>query len=164
MDDALAAAVAEACRRDPSLPVPDAEDLVRAVLGLPGDAPELARRLLDERPELDASWANAGVAPCLPGGFVAVTLKDDKGGIVAVMVDEGFDVRTLKVGPPDKAPATKRSSELTAGMIAPVTKPGEYDVFVSVGQRDGTPAIALPLANDDGQKRYKLGRITLKAE
>ena len=59
MDDALAAAVAEACRRDPSLPVPDAEDLVRAVLGLPGDAPELARRLLDERPELDASWANA---------------------------------------------------------------------------------------------------------
>ena len=51
--------LAEACRRDPSLPVPDAEDLVRAVLGLPGDAPELARRLLDERPELDASWANA---------------------------------------------------------------------------------------------------------
>ena len=33
--------------------------------------------------------------------------------------------------------------------------------FVPVGQRDGTPTIALPLANDDGQRRYRLGKITL---
>ena len=41
-------------------------------------------------------WANAGVAPCYPGGFPALTLKDSKGGIVAVLVDEGFDLRGLK--------------------------------------------------------------------
>jgi hypothetical protein len=40
--------------------------------------------------------------------------------------------------------------------------PGDYDVFVSVGQRDGTPTIALPLPDDDGQRRYKLGRMTLR--
>ena len=44
---------------------------------------------------VEATWANAGVAPCYPGGFVALTLKDDKGGMVAVLVDEGFDVRDL---------------------------------------------------------------------
>jgi hypothetical protein len=37
-------------------------------------------------------------------------------------------------------------------------------MFVSVGRRDGTPTIALPLPPDDGQRRYKVGRITLKAE
>jgi hypothetical protein len=111
---------------------------------------------------VQATWANAGVAPCLPGGFVTLTLKDGEGGIVAVMVDEGFDVRSLKVGPAEKVPTESRSSELTAGLIAPVTKPGEYDVYVSVGQRDGTPRIALPLPGDDGQRRYKLGRITLQ--
>ena len=38
---------------------------------------------------------------------------------------------------------------------------GEYDVFVSVGRRDGTPVIALPLADTDGHRRYKLGKITV---
>ena len=45
------------------------------------------------------------------------------------------------------------------GAHAPPTKPGTYDVFVSVGQRDGTPLIALPLPDDDGKRRYKLGQI-----
>jgi hypothetical protein len=34
-------------------------------------------------------------------------------------------------------------------------------VFVSVGKWDGTPQIALPLAGEDGQRRYKLGQIRL---
>ena len=33
---------------------------------------------------------------------------------------------------------------------------------VSVGQRDGTPRLALPLPNDDGQHRYRLGNLVLK--
>ena len=45
------------------------------------------------------------------------------------------------------------------GTFAPPTKPGIYTVFVSVGQRDGTPFIALPLPNDDGQHRYRVGQI-----
>jgi hypothetical protein len=107
-------------------------------------------------------WANAGVAPCYPGGFMAVTLKDSKQGIVAVLVDEGFDLRDLKPGPADQIPVTERKAEFVAGRVAPVTLPGDYALYVSVGQRDGTPRIALPLAGDDGQRRYKLGQMVLR--
>jgi hypothetical protein len=107
-------------------------------------------------------WANAGVAPCYPGGFMAVTLKDSKEGIVAVLVDEGFDLRELKPGPPDQMPVVERKARFVAGQVAPVTLPGEYALYVSVGLRDGTPRLALPLAGDDGQHRYKLGQVVLR--
>lgn len=117
----------------------------------------------------EATWANAGVAPCYPGGFVALTLKDEKGGIVSVNVDEAFDVRSLEVGPPDAAPERQVGSEVTValphrdplGVFTVPTRPGDYDLFVSVGRRDGRPVLALPLPDDDGARRYKLGRITL---
>ena len=111
---------------------------------------------------VESEWANAGVAPCYPGGSMALTLKDERGGLVAVLVDESWNVRELSVGPPDKPPVQKRCSEFTAGLIAPVTKPGTYAVFLSVGQRDGTPRISLPLDQDDGQHRYRLGSIRLE--
>jgi hypothetical protein len=38
---------------------------------------------------------------------------------------------------------------------------GTYDVFVSVGLRDGTPKIALPLEGNDGQRRYRLGQVKI---
>jgi hypothetical protein len=105
-------------------------------------------------------WRNNGVAPCLPGGFVAFTLKDQKDGIAGVFVDEAFDVRSLPVGPPDGADPVARES----GFRLPpdtILKPGTYRVFVSVGSRIGTPRLALPLAGEDGQKRYQLGTIRL---
>jgi hypothetical protein len=112
-------------------------------------------------------WANAGVAPCYGGGFWTLTLKDQKQGIAAVLVDERFDVRNLKIGPPDQAPAEKLCSRLTVamrhvspqGLHAPPMPAGRYTVFVSVGSLDGTPQIALPLAGDDGQRRYRLGTV-----
>lgn len=112
---------------------------------------------------VETRWANAGVAPCYPGGFWALTLKDDKGGIVSVNVDEEFNVRDLK---PDGSEAKRQSRFVVArrleGGHKPPTASGTYDVFVSVGQRDGTPVIALPLADGDGQRRYRVGRITLE--
>ncbi len=112
-----------------------------------------------------ASWKlqNRGVAPCYPGGFVALTLKDEKGGIVSVLTDETYDVRELPVGAPDAAPIVEREAEFKVGLIAPVTKPGVYDVYVSVGSRVGTPALAMPIPGDDGQRRYKIGTIELVA-
>ncbi len=111
---------------------------------------------LDTPLRLTTVWRNAGVAPCLPGGHPAVTLKDAAGGIVAVLVDGGFDVRSLPVGPPDRAePKTS-----TADLPLPFQLgPGSYDVFVSVGTATGTPRLALPLDHDDGRRRYRLGSI-----
>ena len=108
------------------------------------------------------SWANKGVAPCYPGGFPALTLKDQKGGIVSVLVDEKFNMRDLKIGEPGKAPVTTHESEFIAGLIAPTTRPGNYDLYLSVGARDGTPKIAMPLEGDDGQRRYRMGSIQLE--
>ncbi|MCU0785475.1 MAG: DUF4832 domain-containing protein [Verrucomicrobia bacterium] len=109
------------------------------------------------------TWVNKGVAPCYPGGFPALTLKDQAGGIVAVLTDERFNLRDLKTGPAGNSPAKTLQSTFTVGLIAPTTQPGTVDVFVSVGERDGTPRIALPLPGDDGQRRYRLGSLNLKA-
>ena len=111
--------------------------------------------------DASVTWANAGVAPCYCGGFGAFTLKDDKGGIVAVLSDDRFDLRDLRPACAAEAPATARAARFRIGHIAPATRPGTYDVFISAGRRDGTPVIALPLAGDDGQRRYKIGRVTL---
>ncbi len=121
---------------------------------LPEEAAAAGKMTLTHR------WRNNGVAPCLPGGFVAFTLKDEKEGIAGVFVDEAFDVRSLAVGPPDKAEPTERRVEF-ALPPASILKPGAYRVFVSVGSRIGTPSIALPLANEDGQKRYQLATIRI---
>ncbi|MCF0234586.1 MAG: DUF4832 domain-containing protein, partial [Thermoguttaceae bacterium] len=113
----------------------------------------------------EASWTlqNLGVAPCYGGGFVALTLKDEKGGIVSVLSDETFDVRDLPTGAPEEAARVERSARFRVGLVAPTTKPGEYDVYLSVGSRDGTPLYELPLGvESDGQKRYKIGKIILK--
>ena len=104
---------------------------------------------------------NKGVAPCYTGGFPALTLKDSKGGIVSVLVDETHNLRDLKVGPIGKAPVKKHASEFIIGLYAPTTKPGTYDLYVSVGKSDGTPTIAMPLKGGDGQRRYKIGTIEL---
>jgi hypothetical protein len=124
---------------------------------------------LGESFEVQAAWANAGVAPCYGGGVYALTLKDEKGGIVSVNVAEKFDVRQLKPGAPGAAEVERTLMRCVVSMAhvdptgthAPPTKPGTYDVFVSVGKWDGTPQIALPLAGEDGQRRYKLGQIRL---
>ncbi len=47
------------------------------------------------------------------------------------------------------------------GFHAPPMKPGLYTVFASVGSLDGTPRIALPMAGDDGQRRYRLGTMNV---
>jgi hypothetical protein len=110
-------------------------------------------------------WRNAGVAPCLPGGHPALTIKDVKGGIVSVFVDEGLDVRSLRVAEPGQAPAESHRADfglpLASDERTRLLKPGEYDVFVSVGTLTGTPKIALPLPSDDGHHRYHMGKLTV---
>jgi hypothetical protein len=138
--------------------------------------------------DLLTQWKNVGVAPCYPGGWVAFTLKSGKGGIVAVFVDESWNMRNLGVdmagpnskivdyddaGPKKEGKDPIRSlrlpvvgsapvKELRSGFaLSQVVKPGTYDVFLSVGDRDGTPRLALPLADSDGCRRYRLGSVNV---
>jgi Domain of unknown function (DUF4832) len=121
------------------------------------------------------SWRNAGVAPCLPGGHPTITFKDEKGGIAGVFVDDDFNVRELPVGPPDKAMIISRKElgpqleendkPLLTHTLPPahILKPASYDVYISVGTATGEPVLALPLPNDDGHRRYRLGSIKVTA-
>jgi len=108
-------------------------------------------------------WRNIGVAPCYQGGLATITLKDSKGGIVGVFVDEKFDVRALPVAEQGQAMVlTQKASfdlPLAADPKAGLVKSGKYDIYISVGTVDGTPKIALPLPDSDGRRRYKLGRL-----
>ncbi|MBP5759797.1 MAG: hypothetical protein J6W90_00265, partial [Verrucomicrobia bacterium] len=109
-------------------------------------------------------------APCYPGGFFALTLKDEKSGIVSVLTEEGFDMKNLPVGEPEREPIKEVISTFTVGSIFkdPANtfqrnlQRGRLSVYVSIGQRDGTPTLELPYDNDDGHKRYKVGEIELK--
>ena len=102
----------------------------------------------------------------LPG---RLSLKDDQGGIVSVMVEAGFNVKSMPPAEAGKAPVSKVISEFIVakqmddpkGPFFRSCKPGVYDVYISVGQLDGTPVLELPYHNDDGKKRYKIGTITL---
>jgi hypothetical protein len=110
-------------------------------------------------------WQNAGVAPCLPGGYPALTIKDTKGGIAAVFVDEGLNMRDLPIADPGKATPKDHKTTFALPLVsderARLLKPGEYEVYVSVGTPTGTPKIALPLPADDAHRRYPLGKLTV---
>ena len=118
---------------------------------------------------VETKWANAGMAPLYAGGFWSLTLRDEKDGLASAHVDEGFNFQNLKVGKFNELFAQTLQSRFTValqfaglnGFHTPPIKPGTYDVLVSVGSRDGTPQIVLPLAGHDGQRRYKVGQIKL---
>ena len=48
------------------------------------------------------------------------------------------------------------------GAGCPITPFGDIDVYLSVDEADGTPVYALPLANDDGERRYRLGKAKFR--
>ena len=117
-----------------------------------------------------SEWRNAGVAPCYGGGYPCLTLKDEKGGIVSVLVDEQLNVRNLPVDKPDRAsPSVITSSFTIAAAFADrsvsyfrTCRPGTYDLYVSVGQKDGTPLYELPYGDSDRKKRYRTGKIEVE--
>ena len=111
------------------------------------------------------TFANAGVAPCYRSVFPCLTLKTASGGIAAVLADGGFDLSRLTVAAPGKAEAASHTAEFTLGRWdRPILPPGEYGVFLSVGEVDGTPVCELPLTGGDGQRRYRIGGITVAAQ
>ena len=118
---------------------------------------------------IQSMWRNEGVAPCYMGGHPCFTIKNKKGGIVAVLVDDAFNVKDLSVDKPGKAAAMKQEKKFCVaqrfvnpkGNFGRVCPTGEFEIYFSVGSVDGTPEIALPYDGDDGHKRYLLGNITI---
>ena len=137
---------------------------------------------LGEPVEIAAEWVNKGVAPCLPGGFVSWSLVDAEGNVCWSFTDEEFDVRTLaptlekepqpvrilsrgRFGckapiPPwnDAVLADLRQHGRVTETVFDMLRPGEYTLCVSVGTRQGTPKIALPLAAGMS-RRSPLGKV-----
>lgn len=142
---------------------------------------------LDEPVEILVTWANTGVAPCYGGGVPAFTLCDDRGNIVWSWTDETFNVKDL---PPSLAGEVKEvthSTECRFGLVTPIPqindgvftytqdhgpagldgnvptlKPGKYTLFLSVGNVDGTPEIALPIPGDHTVRRYEIGDVEIR--
>ena len=110
-------------------------------------------------------WRNAGVTACLPGGYPALTIKDAKGGITTVFVNEGINMRDLPAAEPGKSPERDHKATfnlpLASDERAQLLKPGEYELYISVGTPTGTPKLALPLPADDRHYRYRLGKLTV---
>ncbi len=115
-------------------------------------------------------WANAGVAPCYPGGYMSLTLKNDSDGIVLVLTDDSLNMRELNARSGGNVPVKDHKTTFIPNLAVkkklgnhflPKSKTATYDVYVSVGKRDGTPKIELPLDNGDGHMRYRIGEITL---
>jgi len=119
---------------------------------------------------INSEWSNAGVAPCYRGGCPCFTIKDKKGGIVSVLVDEQINVKDLEVGEPGKSPSEKMDSKFTIALpfkdniksFSRNIQTGTFEIFVSVGHEDGTPVYELPYSGNDGFKRYKLGEIKVE--
>jgi hypothetical protein len=139
-------------------------DLVRRInqrLGyrfLPAEVrfPEAVR--LGDRFPVAWQWRNAGVAPPYRDVFPALTLKDADNGLVAVLVDPGLNLRRLPARAQGEAPAVPSA---VAFPLPFQIAAGEYQVYVSAGDALGKPLLALPLADDDGQRRYRLGRCRI---
>src|SRR5262249_28951342 len=104
-------------------------------------------------------WRNAGVAPCLPTGNYAVTVKDAQGHIALIAVDDSMQMQNLAVFSQQDAPVVSKDLTIAVPSNLPA---GSYSVFVSVGTTGdltGKPVIALPLPGDDGCRRYRLGEV-----
>lgn len=108
------------------------------------------------------SWSNVGVAPIYRDAYPAMTLKDSKGGIFAVLVDDRANLKRLKgCGKNENADFLSSSREFAiARYNAPIIPSGEYDVYVSVGELSGRPVLELPLDfPHDGKRRYCVGKV-----
>ena len=70
--------------------------------------------------------------------------------------------RTVRNPDPDNCMVWARSTGRDPGAWNVMLPSGEYTLCVSVGTRQGTPAIALPLEGGRHDRRYPLGRLTVK--
>ncbi len=139
----------------------------------------------DEPITIESTWVNAGVAILHPGARLSWSLVDANGAVAWSVTDATFNFRDLKPtlggvecpvrlssrcrfgrtveNPPhDPVITAARAAGFDPGHEYVMLKPGVYDLCVSVGSKQGTPEIALPLANEIGStRRYCLSKLSV---
>jgi hypothetical protein len=133
--------------------------------------------------KIASTWVNVGVSWCHAGAYLTWSLRNAKGDVVWSCTDETWSFRgaeptrggvekpvtrasTCRFGlnqknpDPDSVLTAARKYNLDPGEMYVMLPPGTYTLCVSLGTRQGTPKIALPLKNGEG-RRYPLGTITV---
>ncbi len=139
--------------------------------------------------EIASTWVNVGVARRYKGATLAWTLLDDRGRVAWVSSDERFDFADAQptlngverpvalksrctFGWAGEIPQAndgvwvytqaKKVGSFATDTRVPTLTPGAYTLAVSLGDRDGTPRLALPLAGGVG-RRYPVGTVKVRA-
>lgn len=146
------------------------------------DYPETVK--VDEPVKIASTWLNAGVSWLHAGARLTWSLVDEKGTVCWSVTDAAFNFRqldpllngqekpltvssschfghTVDILDPDPVLAAARRAGMDPGTKYVMLKPGTYTLCVSVGSAQGTPEIALPLANGKN-RRYPIGKMTVK--
>jgi len=144
--------------------------------------PDVVR--VDEPVTIESTWINRGVSWLHKGASLTWNLLDAQGTVCWSSTDGVFDFRTLDptldgvekpqtvtsrcvfghdepVLPFDNVALAVRTAGQDPGETYVMLKPGRYTLAVSVGQADGLPTIALPLANGNN-RIYPLGPIEVR--
>ena len=131
-----------------------------------------------------STWANVGVSWLHGGARLTWSLVDKDGTVCWSVTDPAFDFRrldpklngeekplsvettcrfgcTVRNPDPDPVLVSARAAGMDPGPTYEMLKPGDYTLCVSVGSKQGTPEIALPLPNGTN-RRYPLGKITVE--
>ena len=110
----------------------------------------------------EVRFEDNGVAPSYRPYYPCLTVKDRENRIVAVLSGDGCDLSRLPV---DGMQAQEFVAKFMIGRwAAPLTLAGEYDVWLSVGEADGTPRVSLPIdAEHDSHRRYRCGNIAFRS-
>ena len=137
---------------------PDLVRRINLVIGYRYQLKKAAMKITMKGPFIGAlTWRNAGVAPCYKELYPTITLKDKNGNLICSFTLESARLDNVMPGKTKEFKFDFPCFEF----FHPGTK---LDVYISVGTRLGKPLIALPLANPDGSKRYKLGELVIGQE
>lgn len=110
---------------------------------------------------VNVNWKNVGVAPCYHGAYPALTLKNENGTIMSVMVDTEFNVKDLPALSDNIVEDVAQEVQFKLGATLPG---GNYKVYLSLGNAAGDPKIKMPIDGNDGENRYYIGDMKIRGD
>ena len=105
---------------------------------------------------LNSLWTNKAMGRCWKDYDLSIYFEDAKGNTVYTGTDETFNPIAINGGEPHFYNLTYELPENLAK--------GEYTVKFAITDKDGNPAIEMPIPGNDGTLKYYLGEITVGDE